>query len=221
MYDRDYDNFSGIFYEIIILIAKKFSWKLRWTEETGYGVIADGLAQDRFDIFGSTVWPTPERREKATFSRSLFMSPVFTWTQGSDPRSEEFLKTDVNARVAVKENDISHSIACADFCNTRRVNVPQLSDNIATARLVADGRADFTFFESYLAEYLWHTEKIHLIKASQVPIRVYENTFIMKQGEQNFKAFLDQEIDLLEQNGEIKRLIKKYTGSENTFFDAD
>lgn len=55
MYDRDYNNFSGIFYEIICIIAKKHNWKIRWTEETGYGVIAEGLDNDRFDIFGGTV----------------------------------------------------------------------------------------------------------------------------------------------------------------------
>jgi cyclo(L-tyrosyl-L-tyrosyl) synthase len=43
MHDEKYENFSGIFYEVIMSIAKKHGWKVVWSEETGYGVIADGL----------------------------------------------------------------------------------------------------------------------------------------------------------------------------------
>lgn len=63
MYDKAFDNFSGIFYEVVKRIADKYGWEIKWSEETGYGVIIDGLEKNRFDIFGSTVWPTPERKE--------------------------------------------------------------------------------------------------------------------------------------------------------------
>ncbi len=43
IHDKDYDNFSGIFYEVIVEIAKEHGWGIRWAEEVGYGVIADGL----------------------------------------------------------------------------------------------------------------------------------------------------------------------------------
>lgn len=66
-YNHETDTFSGIFYEIITAIAKKHEWQIKWSEETGYGVVIDGLDHNRFDLFGSTVWPTPERKEKASF----------------------------------------------------------------------------------------------------------------------------------------------------------
>ncbi len=42
IYDHEYDNFSGIFYEVIVAIAKKQGWQIKWSEETGYGVVVDG-----------------------------------------------------------------------------------------------------------------------------------------------------------------------------------
>ncbi len=216
MYDKDH-NFSGIFYEIIVAIAKKHAWEIRYTEETGYGVIAEGLNNDRFDIFGPTVWPTPERLQIATFSRSLFKSPVFTYVRADDPKSEEELKNDKNMRVVIVENDIMDSIAQVDFPDNRQVRVPQLSSNVLCAQFVADGRGDFTFREKYLAEYFNKSSNIKLVAASETPIRFYENTFMLKKGENRLKEFLDKELDILEREGIIRDLIKKYTGNNNTF----
>jgi ABC-type amino acid transport substrate-binding protein len=217
MYDKDLNNFSGIFYEIIVAIAKKYNWEIRWSEETGYGVIAEGLNSNRFDIFGPTVWPTPERLALATFSKSLFKSPVFTYVRANEPKSESELKNDKNMRVVIMENDIMDSIARVEFPDNRQVRVPQLSSNILVAEFVAEGKGDFTFREKYLAEYFNKNSAIKLVAASKTPIRVYENTFMLKKGEIRFKEFLDRELDILEQNGTIKNLIRKYTGSEDTF----
>ena len=217
MYDRDYDNFSGIFYDIIIEISKKYGWRVRWTEEVGYGVIIDGLDNKRFDIFGSTVWPTPERKPKADFSVSLYKSPTFVWVRSDYGKTDDEIRSDENARVAVKENDISDSIAKSDFPNNRQVRVPQLSDTTDVLKFVAEGRADFTFVEPYLAEHFNKTSSVKLVATSENPIRIYENTIILKRGETKLKELLDKELMLLKQNGTIARLIKKYTGAENTF----
>lgn len=217
MYDRDYDNFSGIFYDIIIEISKKYGWRVRWTEEVGYGVIIDGLDNKRFDIFGSTVWPTPERKPKADFSISLYKSPTFVWIRSDYGKTDDEIRNDENARVAVKENDISDSIAKSDFPNNRQVRVPQLSDTTDVLRFVAEDRADFTFTETYLAEHFNKTSQVKLVATSENPIRVYDNTFIFKLGETRLKEFLDKELAILKQNGTIAKLVKKYTGSETTF----
>lgn len=219
MYDRDYDNFSGIFYEILIEIAKKYKWQVRWTEEIGYGVIVDGLDNRRFDIFGSTVWPTPERKTQADFSISLFKSPVFVWIREGYRKTEDEIKNDPYARVAVKENDISDSIAKSDFPKNRQVRVPQLSDNSEGLRFVSDDRADFTFVEPYLAHYFNERTGTKLVAASSTPIRMYENTFMLKRGEKRLKDFLDKELILLKENGTLKKIIRKYIGEADMFIE--
>jgi len=211
MYDKDNNNFSGIFYDIIIKISKKYGWRVRWTEEIGYGVITDGLNNNRFDIFGSTVWPTPERKPKADFSVSLYKSSTFIWVRPDYNKTDAEIRDNTNARVAVKENDITDSIAKSDFPNNRQVRVPQLSNTTDVLKFVAEGRADFTFVEPCLAEHFNKTSEIKLVATSKNPIRVYDNTFIFKHGEARLKRLLNKELELMKQSGEIKRLIEKYS----------
>jgi ABC-type amino acid transport substrate-binding protein len=95
--------------------------------------------------------------------------------------------------------------------------VPQLSNTTEVLKFVAEDKADFTFVEPFLAEYFNKTSSVKLVRASEVPIRIYENTFIFKKGEKRLKDFFDKELDLLKETGRIKQLIKKYTGSSDTF----
>lgn len=215
IYDHQKDTFSGIFYEIITAIAKKHGWQIKWSEETGYGVIIDGLENNRFDLFGSTVWPTPERQEKASFSNSLYQSRAYPWTvSGFD---YEQMKDGADLRIAVKENDISHSIALADFPNARLVFVPQLSDPQELLQFVSDGKADVTFAETYLANVFMNAKGVQLVQATKDPIRTYDNTFIFKKDDVSLRDLFNNEIEEMIQNGIVKELIQKYTGNENTF----
>jgi tRNA-dependent cyclodipeptide synthase len=215
IYDRERDIFSGIFYEILVSIAAKRGWQIRWSEETGYGVIVDGLENNRFDIFGSTVWPTPERKERAAFSLSLYTSHAYPWALSNFPYEER--KNDPTLRIVVKENDISHSIATADFPHARLVYVPQLADPQELLEFVAAGKGDITFVEKFLAEEYMKQKGKLLVPVSNDPIRIYENTFIFNKDDTSLRDAFNAEILEMLKNGEIAALIKKYTGSENTF----
>ncbi len=185
-------NISGIFYEIIMRIAKKYGWNVVWSEETGYGVIIEGLESNRFDIFGSTVWPTPERLESASFSESLYTSEVFEWVR------PDFIldKNDLNTRVVVKEGDISHSITLTDYPNNRLVYVPQLTDPRELLTFVATNRGDVTFAEPSLVNLFNETSEIKLIRASDTPIRTYGNTFIFKKDDVSLRDVFNQELEM-------------------------
>ena len=212
MHDKEYNNFSGIFYEIIIAIVRKHNWKVQFSEEVGYGVIIDGLNSNRFDIFGSTVWPTPERKEQASFSISLYESSVYAWT-GENKKISNIS----SSRIVVKENDISYSIALADYHDARLVHVPQLAKPIELLDFVATDRGDVTFVEEYLARYFNKNSDRKVVKVSEKLIREYENTFLFKKDDLSLRDLFDSEIEIMKKSGFILGLIKKYTGSENTF----
>lgn len=217
MHDLEYNKFSGIFCDIITEIAKKYGWQIRWTEEVGYGVIIDGLNKNRFDIFGSTVWPTLERKSEAGFSDSIYRSEVFTFIRSDNKKTWDQINKDLSSRIAIKENDITDHISKADFPDHRKVRVPQLSNSTEVLNFVAEDNADLTFVEPYLAEYFNNISSLKIIKNSENPIRVYDNAFMFKQGEIRLKNLIDKELEIMKKNGYIKRLILKYTGSEDTF----
>lgn len=215
IYEDKLDSFSGIFYEIIVSVAKKKDWQIKWSEETGYGVIIDGLDNNRFDLFGSTVWPTPERKEKASFSKSLYESKVYVWMLPDF--NYKMMKDSSQLRVIVKENDISHSIALSDFPNARLIFIPQLSDPQDLLDFLANDKGDITFAEPYLANVFMKSKVVKLVKATELPIRVYENTFIFKKDDPSLKDAFNEEISKMIENKETQELIRKHTGSEDTF----
>jgi tRNA-dependent cyclodipeptide synthase len=217
MYDQDYQNFTGIYYEIIVTIAKKYDLKINWAEEVGYGVVTDGLNTQRFDLFGSPAWPTPERLAEADYSIWLYKSPAYVYVRPSYQKNINEIRQDKLARVVVKENDISDSIAKADFPSTRQVKIPQLTRTEQLLTFVANNRADFTFVEPHLANTFNKTHGTNLVIASESPIRWYDNSFIVGKREKRLKAFLDHELTQLLQDGTIETLINKYAGNQHTF----
>jgi len=155
--------------------------------------------------------------EQASFSIPLYKSPVFAWIRPDYNNSN--IRNDENIRIAIKENDISDSIAKSDFPKNRAIKLPQLADTTELLEFVADGRADFTFVEPFLAGYFNSKSKVKLVPLSKEPIRIFNNVFMFKKGEERFKKIMDEELLLLKENGIVKNLIKKYTGSENTFLE--
>jgi tRNA-dependent cyclodipeptide synthase len=218
-YDYQYDNFGGIFYEIIVRIARKNGWKIIWSEETGYGVVIDGLNNNRFDVFGSPIWPIPERKEKANPSISLYSSKVYPWIR-SDFKYKKSLN-DENLRVAVKENDISDYIYKKKFQNAHCVFVPQLESILDLLRFVVDDKADFTFTESAIVEIFNKTSKKKLVKATKEPIEIFENTFLFRKEDNSLKDIFNKEIKIMESDGTIKKLIDKYSPKKGLFVLAE
>lgn len=214
MTDAKTTEHSGIFHDILKRFTEENDMTLRFTEETGYGVIVEGLNSMRFDIFASTVWPTPERVAAASFSDAVYFSEVHMWMrEGAAVRPSD----NSNFRIAIKENDISHSIALADFPAARLVYVPQLADPVAVLAFVAEGKADATFAEPYLASVFNNTSSVKVMPVSKEPLRRYPNTFMFRQGENELKNLLDTAIQRYKAEGFILRLIEKYTGSSATF----
>jgi cyclo(L-tyrosyl-L-tyrosyl) synthase len=202
--------YSGIFYEVLQIIAHKYNWQIIFNEEVGYGVISDNLNNDHFDIFGSTVWPTKQRLQTSFFSNSLYQSPVFVYIKNTAIETKESIQQDTGKCVAVKQNDISDSIADLYFQTNRKTFVPQLSHTNELLELVASGRASASFVEPYTAKLFNDFSPVKVKKAETEPIIIFDNSFMIKNHETRLKAFLDAEIEILRAEGIIEKLIRKY-----------
>jgi tRNA-dependent cyclodipeptide synthase len=205
-YNSETKEFSGIFFEVFQRIADIQGWNIEWTEETGYGVIQEGLKNKRFDIFASAVWPTPEREQEAGFSISLYMSNAYVWTR----EGESVDLASPNIRVVIKEGDISDYIASEDFGTARVVRVPQLAPVDEILRFVSEDKGDITFVEEFVAEEFNKISKVKLVKASEKPIRQFGNTFMIRKDDVELKKVLDTEIQNLIDSGVVGELIEKY-----------
>ncbi len=201
---------SGIFYEVIMEITKRLGLEISFIEETGYGVITKGLQEGRFDIFCSTVWPTPEREQEASFSTSLYESLVHIWANADSPyTNNKPLEDNLLLRIATKEGDISDSIAIADFPLARQVRVPQLADPETLLEFLVEDKADITFVESSLAALFnkrWNTKVVQITTS---PIRTYGNCFMLRKN--GYLALqMNKVLEEMKSEGAIKAIIQKY-----------
>jgi len=210
---RERDGFSGIFFEIFTGFANKHDLKIEWVEEIGYGVVIDGLAEGRFDIFGSAVWPTPERHTKAGLSRPLYYSDVGVWVRADGPLAcaDWIDLNDPQYRIAVTEGDITHEICLTDFTFAKWVRAPQLGLVKALLDIVADGRADATMVERMTYEAYAPGLSHQLINIAQNnPIRRYPNCFLAGKNQNDFLDVINGYIEDLHKKGEVEQIMSRY-----------
>lgn len=203
---------QGVFHDLLEKIAEDNNLKVVWTEEIGYGAIVSGLDERRFDIFASTVWPTEERKESALFSEPLYQSEVYMWQRENDV--DVLNKEPI--RIAVKENDISDSIA-KSYSLKENVYIEQLTDTKKLLEFVTTGRADVTFVEQGTAKLFNDGSAHKVVKVSEEPVRIYDNSFIFRKSEDSLKIFFDAEIERLRKEGFIEGLFNKYMSDRSLY----
>lgn len=212
---REGSEFSGIFFEIIKGFAQKLDLKIEWVEETGYGVVIEGLREGRFDIFCSATWPTPERHKKAALSRPIYYSDVGVWVRADSPLAAEdwIALNDPQYSIAVTEGDITHEICLTDFVFAKWVRTPQLGGVKALLDFVADGRAHATMVERMTYQAYAANLSHPLVNIAQdMPIRRYPNCFLVGNNQDDFLEILDCYLVEMAETGEIERIIEQYAG---------
>ncbi len=212
---RSGTEFDGIFCEIIQRFARKHNLRIEWVEETGYGVVIDGLAEGRFDIFCSATWPTSERHKLAALSRPVYYSDVGVWVREDAAlvNRDWIILNRPEHRIAVTEGDITHEIALTDFTFAKWIRAPQLGRVKALLEFVADKRADATMAEriTYEAYEAQLSSKLVNI-AQEKPIRRYTNSFLVGKEQNDFLDLLNSFLNDIQENGECRTIVEKYIG---------
>lgn len=220
MQDPNTKELSGIFYEITELLGEKLTLDIIWTEEVGYEDIFTGLDAGRYDLFAGGLWPGATRAKVGYFSTPAFYSVITAWARPDDRRFDNdfSMVNNSNIRIATIDGAMEDIIANADFPNAKKISLPQLSPFSQNLLNVSSGKADITFAEpSTVNRYL--KENPNTLKEVQTDnaLRIFGNSFVMKQGEDTFKQMIDIAIQEALYSGEIDRILKKYETTPNEF----
>ncbi|MBL8640635.1 MAG: transporter substrate-binding domain-containing protein [Alphaproteobacteria bacterium] len=204
---------SGIFYDITEEIGRRLGLKIEWAEEVDYGVIPEGFRSNRYDMFCNAVWPTPERVREASFSTPLYYSTVGIFVKSNDARFDKDsskLNTP-SVTLAVKDGDITASIAKSLFPRAKFVSVPQMALTQEQLIMVATGKADATFNEPMLLYDYNKTANVKLKDiATRNPIKYFGSTYMLPPNEFQLKHMIDVTLENLLSEGYIDRVIQKY-----------
>lgn len=218
--DPNTGEMSGIFYDITELVGKKLGLKVVWTEEVGYEDMFVGLDNGRYDVFAGGLWPGATRAKVGYFSTPVFYSVIKAWGRTNDHRFDNNLSA-INSndiRIATIDGAMEDIIAKADFEKAQRESLPQLSPFTQNFLNIVAGKADVTFAEPSLV-HLFLKENPGTLRelAPDQPLRIFGNSLVMKQGEDEFKHMIDAALNEAVFSGEIDKILMKYEASSDEF----
>ena len=212
--DPNTGELSGIFYELTNELGKRLGLKIEWSEEVGYGVIAEGFRTKRYDAFCATVYPTPDRVKSAMFSIPLYYNIVGVFVRADDTRFDKdySLLDNVEHTLAVKDGDITHAIAKARFPLAKQISIPQQALTVQQLMEVASKKADATFNDVYLLHRYNKNNPEKKLKnvAASNPLKYFPNTFMLPPNEPQLKHMFDVTLSEMVAEGVVEEILKKY-----------
>jgi polar amino acid transport system substrate-binding protein len=219
--DPNSGEISGIFPEVLELAAENIGLKIEWVEEVGWGTMVEGLVGNRYDMIGSPVWPTSQRVTVADFTQPIFYSGAEAYVRVNDNRFDEDLGmlNDPKFKIAITDGEATEGIAKQDFPKAGVFSLPQLSDISQLLLSVADGKADVTFVEPQIAfDFMQkNPEKIKRARPGK-PLRLYPNTMMVRQSDDDFRRALNLAIAELENSGVVDQILAKYEAFPGAFY---
>jgi len=221
MKDPNTKQISGLFADAISEAAASIGYKVEWTEEVGWGSMIEGLQTDRYDAICSPVWANSTRAQFADFTVPLFFSGIGVYTRPNDQRFVGNLAAanTETVTIATIDGEITDIIAQQQFPRAKRLSLTQLSDNSQILLSVAEGKADLTFVEPYIAAQFLKTNPGRVVNiAAARPIRIFANTMMIKKGETKLKSLLDTALTELLNSGRITALLRQYDEQGGTFY---
>ncbi len=219
--DPNTGKMTGVFVELMDMVAAKLGVKVEWTEEVGFGSMIEGLEAGRYDIVPSAIWPNVSRAMHADFSEPLFYSGVCAYVKTADRRFDGNLAA-VNSpsvKIATVDGEMGDLIANTDYPKAQKVQLPQMTDLAAMLLNVKDGKADITFQERYYGvQFLKQNPGTLRDITPDRPVRIFPNTIMIPKGEYELKRLLNTAIEELLNAGVVDRLLDKYEPGPGAFY---
>jgi polar amino acid transport system substrate-binding protein len=212
---------SGIAHDAIEKMAANMSLKVEWTEEVGFSTLLEGLSTRRFDVLCSAIWATTSRGLAADFLKPLSYAGVHAWVRPGDVRFKNGLEgVDwKNIRISTIDGHISDILARAKYPEAQRISLPDMTMISENFMAVAQGKADITFEQNYVAlEYLSHNPGAVISVTKEKPIKVFPTNFLIPKGEEKLKSMLNTAQDELTNSGVIGALIDQYETYPGSFY---
>lgn len=219
--DPNTGKLSGIGIEAIELVAKKLGLTVEWTEEVGWGTMLEGLQTGRYDLVASLVWTNANRAKLMGFSKPLFYSPIFVYARKGDHRYRGQLEkiNSPKAKIVTIDGETAQVIADADFPQSSRLSMPQMTEYSQVSLSLASGKADIALLEPAIAnEYVRNNPgSIESISEGK-PIRVFPTCWMFNRGEFEFKAMIDTVLDEVINSGAMDKILRKYEKAPNELY---
>ncbi len=222
--DPNSGQLSGVFYDLIEEMGRRWDLDIQWVEEVSYGNIPEGYATHRYDLFCSPIWPNALRSKTSMFSIPLYYSVITTWVRSNDNRFDTNLNTlnDPQYKIAVVDGDVTNAIAQASFPKAQHLPIALGADFYQQWQDVVSGKADAVFGELISAELFLKNNPGSLKNASPThPIRVLPNTIMLPPNEQKFMNMINVLLFELQNEDFLQKTLAKHISNPSLLLPAN
>ncbi len=208
-------KFEGIFYDCMEQIAKNAGFTMDWVEEISFATIFEGFKTNRYQVVASSVWMNAPRSMQGDFTMPLYYSGVSTYVRNDDNRFKNV--EDLNSKnytLATIDGEMTATIAEEHFPKAKTLALSHHTPVADVLMNVITGKADATFVEDDVANKFMKKNS-NTIKKLGVVFAV-PNVIALPQGQEELKAMLNSNIEILQNTGFLERTIHNYEEVPNT-----
>jgi len=213
MKDPNTGQFSGIIYDYVEALGKALNLKIVWAEETSWADFPTALETGRIDAMCAGVWPSAKRSRIIDYVKPVYFVPFMAYARADDTRFDNKIES-LNSpeyTLTMTDGETSSIVAYADFPNSKKVELPKLSEISLNFLNVANRKAD-VYLNDLVSYYEFNEHnpgKLKIIPTPR-PLRVFGAAIAIPRDQEGFRRMLDNATVELHQNGVIEKILQKY-----------
>ena len=205
---------SGFDHDVWQQIGTTLSIKIDWSEEAGWGGFIEGLRDDRYDAFCSSMFPDPARIKFLSLTTPTMYATENAYVRADDHRFDGDLEklNDSTVTLPVIDGDVSATASGLRFPKAKLLTLPQ-TDTVSDMYLaVTMHKADAIFLDPGMFSALDKSNPGTLRKLENVPSALTLGTvYGFAPGETQLRDMVSIGIRQMIDNGSMERLEQQYS----------
>lgn len=213
-------DMQGMSRDIIDAIGHKLGVEVEWTENAGWGTLAEGLAAKRYDMICVTLGQITTRARVIDFSRPIFYLPVYPIVRADDARFDKNLDLleKPSTKIGVLEGEASALLAAERFPKAATIAISQTSDYSLLMEDIKAKKSDISFITADTFDSFNKKQPgVFKIANHGTPISVIAAGFGLPTNDIQFKNLIDTAVAELQNEGTMDRLMDKYDPKRTIF----
>lgn len=201
---------SGIFYEVINIIASRLQSKVEWIEVDGFDKMIHGLNENRYDV---GLWFNSDRANMKGYTLPLYFDAIFAYVKVNDTRFQNYQDTMKlsNYTISTMKNGLGSLIAKNNFPEAKTLELPENSSIEQLILPVITRKADIVFLADSPVRLYQNSNPNEIVRLNLGhPLLVFPYSLLVSKNNSQLRLELNAEIAGIVNDHEIDSIRTKY-----------
>lgn len=213
---------KGIFVEAMEDVGHQLGMKVEWTAETTWASFFDDMRAGKFDVFCGAAWMIQQGElTGGEYTSPLYYSQIGAFARTGDTRFDGKSPTqfnDASLTIAGIDGSYAQVLAARKFPAAQNMSAPAMAEYSTALVNVAQGKADVTFVEKWLAvDYM--VKNTGTLREVVLPaaLDIRPNSMMVAKGEFKLQSMLNYALFNTQLTGTMDAIIDKYENQSGVF----